>query len=104
MTTSLEIPSTNSTTSLSSGETASDDFVLVSPSTSLQQFGSDSSKTCQASLGEAPFKKCARGSHKEDEVMEKVIELGKENERLKEALKNSNFVLHVSSDGNQAEA
>lgn len=95
MSTSLEIQTRNSTTSLSSNETPSDDFVLVSPSNSLQQFSSNGSKPCQASIEGNSSKKFAGESHREDEIIQKVVELGHENDQLKDALQKNNVVLQV---------
>lgn len=91
MSTTLEIQPTSTSSSLSNGESAinSDEFVLVSHL-------SEDSKSCQASLGEGASQSNSIGAHTDNEILEKAIALGKENDRLKETLQHNNFILQVS--------
>lgn len=88
--TSVEL---NPSSSSLSNDVPSDDFVHVSPSSSLDQSSKLSIKGHVNPEEDDPNRP---ESNIEDDIVEKVIALGKENERLKETLKHNNLVLQVN--------
>ena len=102
MSTSLQSqPNTSSFSNDNSPGGSIQDFVVVSPTNSFEQpacSSNSSTKVLQAGGMEASAKKFESDCRKEDEMLEKLIAVSKENDKLKETLKNNNVTLQVSTN------